>query len=187
MKLLKAIILASWGANHGAAFAPSMLISRRDLIQTYLSTAAGVEVDAETGKKKEKAVHCIPLQEIALDDLPKVGGKTASLGEMIQQLAPLGVSVPGGFGVCSTVYDAVLDRFELRNRLTLLMDNVDVNNLDDLANRGRQARLMIMNAGLPKDVVKQIEESYDSISKRCDSRACSVAVRSSATAEDLPT
>ena len=60
-------------------------------------------------------------------------GKTASLGEMIQNLTPLGVSVPGGFGVSSTAYDAVLDRFELRERLDLLLKDVDVNNLDDLA------------------------------------------------------
>ena len=64
-----------------------------------------------------------------------VPGKTASLGEMIQNLTPLGVSVPGGFGVCSTAYDAVLDRFELRERLDLLLKDVDVNNLDDLAGK----------------------------------------------------
>ena len=62
-------------------------------------------------------------------------GKTASLGEMIQNLTPLGVSVPGGFGVSSTAYDAVLDRFELRERLDLLLKDVDVNNLDDLAGK----------------------------------------------------
>lgn len=66
------------------------------------------------------------------------------------------------------------------------MKDVDVSNLDDLANRGRQARLMIMNAGLPKEVREQIERSYEALSKGCDSKSCSVAVRSSATAEDLP-
>eukprot|EP01083_Nonionella_stella_P052262 138726_1 len=104
MKLLESILLASWGANHVSAFAPSMLISRRDLIKTYISTTAPGVVD-DIDEKKEKVRHCIPLQEIGLDDLPKVGGKTASLGEMIQQLTPLGVSVPGGFCVCSSAYD----------------------------------------------------------------------------------
>ena len=98
MKSSKILLLVSWGANHGAAFAPSMLISRRDLIKTYLSTTT-------TAGASEEVKHCIPLQDICLDDLPKVGGKTASLGEMIQQLTPLGVSVPGGFGVSSSVYD----------------------------------------------------------------------------------
>ena len=79
--------------------------------------------------------HCIPLQEIGLDDLPKVGGKTASLGEMIQNLTPLGVSVPGGFGVLSSAYDAVLDRFQLRERLELLLRDVNTMDLDDLAGK----------------------------------------------------
>jgi len=64
-----------------------------------------------------------------------IPGKTASLGEMIQNLAPLGVSVPGGFGVSSSAYDAVLDRFELRERLDLLLKDVDVNDLEDLAGK----------------------------------------------------
>lgn len=104
---------------------------------------------------------------------------------MIQELKPLGVDVPGGFGICSTAYDAVLDRYELRERLQLLLQDVDVTNLDDLADRGRQARQMIVQAGLPPDVRKSIESSYEAM---CDNdRPVSVAVRSSATAEDLPT
>ena len=71
---------------------------------------------------------------------------------MIQQLTSLGVNVPGGFGVTSDAYDAVLDRFELRERLGLLLKDVDVTDLDDLADRGRQARSMIINAGLPPEV-----------------------------------
>jgi len=67
------------------------------------------------------------------------------------------------------------------------MDDVDVSDLDDLANRGRQARLMIINAGLPDEVSEQIQEAYETMSDKCASRSCSVAVRSSATAEDLPT
>jgi pyruvate,water dikinase len=104
---------------------------------------------------------------------------------MIQQLQPLGVDVPGGFGVSSTAYDSVLGRFGLRQRLQILLKDVDVTNLEDLADRGRQARQMIIQAGLPDDVRKSIEESYK---KMCNGdKMCSVAVRSSATAEDLPT
>jgi pyruvate,water dikinase len=104
---------------------------------------------------------------------------------MIQNLAPLGVDVPGGFGVTSVAYDAVLDRFDLRERLTKLLRDVDVSNLDDLADRGRQARQMIVQAGLPDEVREAVEESYRSM--RDGGRDVSVAVRSSATAEDLPT
>jgi len=64
-----------------------------------------------------------------------IPGKTASLGEMIQHLAPLGVSVPGGFGVSSSAYDAVLDRFELRERLDMLLKDIDVNDLENLAGK----------------------------------------------------
>lgn len=88
---------------------------------------------------------------------------------------------------CKLHLSAVLDRFQLRERLELLMNDVDVNDLDHLANIGRQARLMIMNAGLPDEVAKQIEDAYTAMSDSCASHSCSVAVRSSATAEDLPT
>lgn len=134
---------------------------------------------------EKKTKYCIPLENIHLDDLPKVGGKTASLGEMIQELKPLGVVVPGGFGVSSTAYDAVLDRYGLRERLALLLEDIDVTDLDDLADRGRQARQMIVQAGLPSDVRKAIESSYEAMSD--GDKPVSVAVRSSATAEDLPT
>ena len=69
--------------------------------------------------------YCLPLEKVSLTDLPRVGGKTASLGEMIQQLTPLGVDVPGGFAVTADAYDAVLDRFSLRERLELLLDGID--------------------------------------------------------------
>ena len=81
---------------------------------------------------------CVLLPAASLHQLLTIllaTGKTASLGEMIQNLTPLGVSVPGGFGVSSSAYDAVLDRFELRERLELLLKDVDVNDLEDLAGK----------------------------------------------------
>lgn len=132
-------------------------------------------------------IYTIPLEEISLADLPKVGGKTASLGEMIQQLTPLGIDVPGGFAVSSTAYDAVLDQSGLRERLREMMEGLDVQDLDDLAIRGRKARQMILDAGLPKHVEVAIEESYAALCHANEQKDVSVAVRSSATAEDLPT
>ena len=81
-------------------------------------------LEKDSGKQKDP-LFCIPLEEICLNDLPKVGGKTASLGEMIQQLQPLGVAIPGGFAVSSSAYDAVLDRFQLRERLQFLLKDID--------------------------------------------------------------
>ena len=84
-----------------------------------------IEMKQEKNLKSDNNMYCIPLEKICLNDLPRVGGKTASLGEMIQQLQPLGVDIPGGFAVTSNAYDAVLDRFQLRERLQLLLQDVD--------------------------------------------------------------
>ena len=131
MKLIRTFLFVAWTANNVSnGFVPSVQSNRR------VTVISSQKIDVQqTGSLEEKARYCIPLDEISLDDLPKVGGKTASLGEMIQQLTPLGVAVPGGFGVTSAAYDALLDRFQLRERLELLLRDVDVNNLDDLASK----------------------------------------------------
>jgi hypothetical protein len=90
---------------------------------TALFSKSATKVAAAAAAKETQFV--IPLADIRLDDIPKVGGKTASLGEMIKELAHLGVDVPGGFGVSSTAYDAVLDQHRLRERLTLLLEDLD--------------------------------------------------------------
>lgn len=92
--------------------------------RTPLSTKLNV-ISAKDGKA---GAFVIPLERVCLDDIPQVGGKTASLGEMIQELMPLGVDVPGGFAVTSTAYDAVLDQFHLRERLSILLDDLDGTN-----------------------------------------------------------
>ena len=119
MKLLLLLMLASCEPPvHGFVPHPFVTSKITTQVETFMYSPKN------TGKEEDKK-YCIPLDELRLEDLPKVGGKTASLGEMIQQLAPLGVSVPGGFGVTSSVYDAVLDRFELRERLQDLLKDVD--------------------------------------------------------------
>ncbi|KAL3917215.1 MAG: hypothetical protein SGARI_007769, partial [Bacillariaceae sp.] len=102
--------------------------------------------------------------------------KTASLGEMIQQLKPLGVDVPGGFGVSSAAYDAVLNQSHLRDRLDAVLKGLDVTDLEHLAEVGKQCRQMIMNAGLPEYVRKAVEASYNQMCSE-DKSQCSVAVR----------
>lgn len=90
------------------------------------ATASVLRAEAVDDKATNKDYkYCLPLEKVSLTDLPRVGGKTASLGEMIQQLTPLGVDVPGGFAVTADAYDAVLDRFSLRERLELLLDGID--------------------------------------------------------------
>jgi hypothetical protein len=128
MKLLTSILFVGWMANDSYGFVPVPVTPLK-----RVNSIASKKVEYKETESSDKTRYCIPLDEIDLNDLPKVGGKTASLGEMIQQLTPLGVAVPGGFGVTSAAYDAVLDRFQLRERLELLLRDVDVNNLDDLA------------------------------------------------------
>jgi pyruvate,water dikinase len=100
---------------------------------------------------------------------------------MIQQLQPLGVSVPGGFAVTAHVYDAVLNQGNVRQQLQEILKDLDTTNLTQLSTVGAQARHLIHDAGLPDDVKAAIEKAYR------DMGGGSVAVRSSATAEDLPT
>jgi hypothetical protein len=106
------------------AFVPPSPFLQRSLLSPMEMTKKVADA-TKTEKMSNDKKYCIPLEEVCLNDLPKVGGKTASLGEMIQQLAPLGVAVPGGFAVSSTAYDAVLDRYQLRERLRLLLKDLD--------------------------------------------------------------
>lgn len=120
-----------------------------------------------------------------MDDVGLVGGKTASLGEMVRQLASRGVPVPPGFAVSADAYAALLDQGDTRHRLQALMAGLDVSDVGDLAGRGQEARHIIVDAGLPAQVAASIDAAYTDLA--ADTPATfSVAVRSSATAEDLP-
>jgi len=113
MKLIQLIPVVALVAHQATAFAPSPLTRHAGTLTARLSPtksqpllfATKVENEEKIKANTQKTKYCIPLEQIGLDDLPKVGGKTASLGEMIQELSPLGVDVPGGFGVSSTAYD----------------------------------------------------------------------------------
>lgn len=135
------------------------------------------------------ARYCIPFADIELDDIPRVGGKTASLGELVRALASAGVRVPGGFAVTADAYSAVLDQpfggADVRARLHAIIDDCPVDDTAELARRGHAARGLIRDAGLPAAVAAEIRGSYAQLSSLVGPDA-SVAVRSSATAEDLP-
>jgi pyruvate,water dikinase len=128
---------------------------------------------------------CIQLADISLSDLAVVGGKTASLGEMTRELAKLGVRVPPGFAVTTRAYDLVLGRGETRARLQQILGGLDTRDLADLARRGAKARAAILAAGLPPEVIAAITEAYRDLEQLSEANV-DVAVRSSATAEDLP-
>ena len=126
------------------------------------------------------------FNEITLDDVPRVGGKTASLGEMVRELGPLGVHVPNGFAITADAYWAVLDRAGIRARLEDVLQGLDKGDTADLARRGRIARALVHDAGLPDELWNEVRDAYAQLGFQRGVPA-DVAVRSSATAEDLPT
>ncbi|MEW6765357.1 MAG: phosphoenolpyruvate synthase [Pseudomonadota bacterium] len=122
------------------------------------------------------------FDELTIDDVPLVGGKNASLGEMFRTLKPKGVNVPGGFATTAEAYWAVIDHNDLRGRIFDLLATLDVSDVVRLAEVGQTIRDWLTHAELPDELAREISEAYRQMGDNLD-----VAVRSSATAEDLPT
>ena len=125
------------------------------------------------------------LSEIGIKDVPEVGGKNASLGEMIQCLGPKGVKIPDGFVVTATAYWYFLKNTGLEKFIKEKLQGLNTKNVTDLARRGKLIRETIKKAELPKDLEKEIINAYEAMEKEYGKNV-DVAVRSSATAEDLP-
>lgn len=158
-----------------------------------------------TPMPKEQAL-VLWFDQVGIADVGLVGGKNASLGEMIQQLMPKGVNVPTGFAVTAYAFRYFLEQAGLEQRLRQLLADLDVNDIDNLRERGRLARTLILDTPFPPQLEAEIVEAYVQLSERygvslerCDQlqgaaredcrsnhRGVDVAVRSSATAEDLP-
>jgi len=126
------------------------------------------------------------FNEIGIDDIPLVGGKNASLGEMVQKLAPQGVKVPNGFAVTAEAYRYVLDEAHAWEALRETMADIDPLDVKHLARSGKRAREIIYAADLPDDLQSEIIAAYRELQEQY-SENLTLAVRSSATAEDLPT
>ncbi len=126
------------------------------------------------------------FNEVRIEDVPIVGGKNASLGEMYRELAPKGVKIPNGFAISADAYWHVLNSCGIKDKLEELMQGLDKSNVIDLSERGKLARELILSAGIPEDLWEEIKRAYDKLSEQYGPRP-DVAVRSSATAEDLPT
>ncbi len=123
---------------------------------------------------------------LTLDDVPIVGGKTASLGELHRLLSTCEVRTPDGFAVTAAAYRAAIERAEAGPRLAELMAGVDVNDVADLARRGAEARRLVYSAAGGQELRGAIVGAYRDLCATTGG-SISVAVRSSATAEDLPT
>jgi pyruvate,water dikinase len=127
----------------------------------------------------------VPFEQVGIKDVPYVGGKNASLGEMITELGAKGVHVPSGFIISAEAYRYFLRETGTDKKLREILDGLDTKNLDDLAKKAEKARNTIREAEFPKDLKMEIERMYHVMEKKYG-KNCDVAVRSSATAEDLP-
>ena len=125
------------------------------------------------------------FREIGIDDVPLVGGKNASLGEMYRNLSANGVRVPNGFAITADAYRLVLDRAQAWEPLHRVLDGLNVDDVASLSRCGRQAREIIAAAGLPEELSSEIIAGYHQLIDEYG-ETLSLAVRSSATAEDLP-
>ncbi|WP_163098167.1 phosphoenolpyruvate synthase [Acidithiobacillus ferrianus] len=126
------------------------------------------------------------FKEIHMEDVPLMGGKNASLGEMYRELTPQGVKVPNGFAITSEAYRHLLDQANAWPALHAALDGLDPTNITDLTQRGARAREIVYSAPLPADLQAEILAGYAELREEYG-ETLSVAVRSSATAEDLPT
>ncbi|MDJ0649766.1 MAG: PEP/pyruvate-binding domain-containing protein, partial [Xenococcaceae cyanobacterium MO_188.B19] len=156
------------------------------------------------------------FEEVGMSDVSLVGGKNASLGEMIQQLTPKGINVPGGFATTAYAYRYFIEQAGLETKLRQLFADLDIEDLSNLRSRGQQARALILNTPFPVELETAIINAYSELCQRysLDSESCElpagetaicdrfegeakefcekycynvdVAIRSSATAEDLP-
>ncbi len=126
------------------------------------------------------------FNEIGIDDIPLVGGKNASLGEMYRELGPQGIKVPNGFAITAEAYRDGLTQADSWGALRATLEGLDPDDMDDLARRGTKARAIIYNTPLANTLQQQILDAYRLLREEYGD-SLSLAVRSSATAEDLPT
>ncbi len=128
------------------------------------------------------------FEELSIDDIPEVGGKNASLGEMYRHLKPQGVNLPNGVATTADAYRYFLQEAGINQAITDTLEGLDVTNMHELAACGKAIRDIITNANLPADFEEEIKRGYNELSQKCghDKSDLVVAIRSSATAEDLP-
>lgn len=130
--------------------------------------------------------HIRFFEDLALSDIPSVGGKNASLGEMNKYLRPQGVNLPNGFATTSDSYYYFLEKAGIKQAITNELKGLDIKNIKQLKARGAKIRSIILRAKLPADIESEIRLGYKKLSRDCGKKNIVVAVRSSATAEDLP-
>jgi len=129
----------------------------------------------------------IPFSKISIEDLPRVGGKNSSLGEMFNQLTSKGINIPDGFALSADAYRMFRKENNIEKELNDLLLSLDKQNFKNLSQIGEKARNLIIKAQIPEEVKSQCKQAYSILCQNAGVEILDVAVRSSATAEDLPT
>ncbi|HDM31939.1 MAG TPA: phosphoenolpyruvate synthase [bacterium] len=135
---------------------------------------------------RKKQALILFLNQISKEDVPLVGGKNASLGEMYSKLSRKGINVPFGFCLTSKAYFYYLKANGIDKKLKELFKDLNISDIKKLKQIGKEARNLILKADFPKDLEKKILKSYQKLNQFYQTKDLEVAVRSSATAEDLP-
>ncbi|MEK7519039.1 MAG: phosphoenolpyruvate synthase [Patescibacteria group bacterium] len=125
------------------------------------------------------------FDEISIADVPLVGGKNASLGEMYRELTSKGVKIPNGFAITANAYQYLLKKAKIKDDIKDVMKDLKVHDLKNLYDHGRRVREIISHAEFPEDLRQEIVTAYHRLSKENGVKNVDTAVRSSATAEDL--
>ncbi|MGQ4649329.1 phosphoenolpyruvate synthase [Lyngbya aestuarii] len=140
---------------------------------------------AQSAAVSQEQSFILWFEEVGIADIGLVGGKNASLGEMIRQLKPQGVNVPNGFAITAYAYRYFIKQAGLEEKLRKLFADLDVNDVENLQQRGKTARRLILSMYFPQELEAAIGKAYQQLCDRYG-EGTDVAVRSSATAEDLP-
>ena len=133
--------------------------------------------------KKEEFI--LWFDQVGIEDVGLVGGKNASLGEMYRNLTKKGVNIANGFAVTAKAYFYFIEKTGVKDKIKEILSNLNINDVNDLMEKGQKIRDMILNAEFPEDLKEKIIEAYGNLCKQYGENT-DVAVRSSATAEDLP-
>ncbi|MBI2565201.1 phosphoenolpyruvate synthase [Candidatus Woesearchaeota archaeon] len=126
------------------------------------------------------------FKELGIEDVPLVGGKNASLGEMYQNLSKKGIRIPNGFAVTAYAYKIFLEKNYLVEKIKKALSGLNIRDVKNVVERGKKARELILHAEFPLELKKEIVLAYEELSKCYKSKETDVAVRSSATLEDIP-
>lgn len=134
----------------------------------------------------QQNLYTVPLNEVGIHDIEHVGGKNASLGEMLQNLTAMGINIPNGFVITVAAYRKFLEYNQLEDTIRQIINVIDYDSIESLRRGGLQVRQLLKNSHFPKELSELIIEAYYKLSATYEQEVTDVAVRSSATAEDLP-